>query len=123
MKIAFSRERAFTPDFNGNKSLDEADQLSATVKVMTLNDILDLGDAFKQAGFEKGDMKEMSLAQMQVLVRSAGKYVPKYVSLKGNDGFTLEDVVTYPQFLSLATELLFTLLNFSAPTEADVKNS
>lgn len=123
MKITFSRERDYTPEFNDNKALPEDDQLHASIKVMTLHDILDLGDAFKTVDFETGDMKDMSLEQMKTLVTGAGKYVPKYVTLRGNDGFTLEDTVTYPQFLGLATELLMALLTFSQPTPADVKNS
>lgn len=123
MKIQFSRERDFTPDFNANKELPEDEQLRAKIKVMVLTDILDLGDAFKQADFENGDMKDMSLEQMKMLVKSAGKYVPKYVTITGNDGFSIEDIVTYPQFLALATELLFTLLTYSQPSSADIKNS
>jgi hypothetical protein len=123
MKIEFSRSREYVPEFNGNKELPEEEQLKATISVMRLSDLLDLGDTFKEADFEEGDMKNMTLDQMKVLVKGAGQYVPKYVKLSGNDGFALDDVVQFPQFLSLAAELLFTLLSYSQPTTADVKNS
>jgi hypothetical protein len=122
LKIEFSRTREYTPEYNGNKELPENEQLKAQIKVMTLNDLLDLGDTFKQADFEQGDLKDMRIDQMKVLVNGAGKYVPKYVTLQGNDGFDLSDVVQYPQFLQLAAELLFSLLTFSQPTGTDVKN-
>jgi hypothetical protein len=88
------------PEFNGNKELPEDEQLKATISVMRLSDLLDLGDTFKQADFEEGDMKNMSLDQMKVLVKGAGQYVPKYVTLSGNDGFDARRCGAIPQFLS-----------------------
>lgn len=123
MKVAFSKETAYVPDYNENKTLSEPDRLSVTVKTMTLLDLLDLTDTLKQAGFVQGDVKDVTIDQMKTIVGSAGKYVPKYCALVNAEGFNVEDVVTYPTFLPLATELLFNLMNSSSPSEADVKNS
>lgn len=123
MKVAFSRESTYTPEFNENPKLSEPERLTVTVKVMTLLDLLDLTDVLKQAEFEKGDVKDVSIDKMRTIVAQAGKFVPKYCVLVNAEGFDVQDVVTYPFFLPLATELLFHLLNSSSPSKADAKNS
>ena len=122
MKFEFSHEITFIPDFNKNKELPEAEQITVKIKPLILFDLLDLTDVLKQAGFEKGDSKDVSQEQMRAIVGQGGKYVPKYCSLIGAEGFDLNDVVNYAHFLPLATEILFTLITNSSPTVADVKN-
>lgn len=122
MKIEFSRSIKYTPEFNGNKELPENEQLKADISIMEITDLLDLGDAFKQAKFEKGDLKDMKIEQQKTLVVNAAKYVCKYVKLTNNDGFSVDDVSKYPQFLQLSVELLFALLNGSKPNADDEKN-
>lgn len=122
MKVAFSRQNDYLPAFNNNKELPPEEQLKVTMKVMILLDLLDLTDVLKSVGFEKGDVKDLTIEQMKALVKEGGKYIPKYCVLLNADGFNLEDVVTYSTFLPLASELLFTLLNNSSPSAADVKN-
>lgn len=123
MKVAFSKEKKYVPDFNGNKELPEAEQLVAYIKPLKSGEVIDLTDVLKEAGFEKGDSKQMSSHQMKTVVQQAGHYLPTYVRLEGNDGFTIQDVADYTPFLALATELLFVLMNFSSPNQDDVKNS
>lgn len=122
MKFEFSHEIVYVPEFNKNKELPEAEQLTVKIKPMKLADLLDLTDVLKKAGFEKGDSKDATPEQMRAIVGSGGKYVPQYCTLVGAEGFDLSDVVTYAHFLALATEILFTLITKSSPVVADVKN-
>lgn len=122
MKVAFSRQTEFLPAFNKNKELAEPEQLKVTMKPMTLFDLLDLTDVLKSVGFEKGEVTDLTVAQMKSIVAEGGKYLPKYCTLVNAEGFEMADVVAYATFLPLASELLFTLLNKSSPGEADVKN-
>lgn len=122
MKIEFSREITYTPTFHGNKELPENEQLLVHLKVMSLGDMLDLMDVLKQAGFEKGDIKDMGPGQMKTVVTQAGKYIPKYCKLEHNDGFGIDDIAQFAVFMPLATEILFTLLNASSPSADDTKN-
>lgn len=122
MKIEFSREVTYIPEFNGNKELPEGEQLSVKIKVMTLSDLLDLMDVLKSSGFQKGDVKDLNPGQMKAIVTQAGKYIPKYCTLDHAEGFSVEDLAQFAVFMPLATELLFTLLNVSSPNAADAKN-
>lgn len=123
MKVNFSRETVFIPEFNDNKLLPDEEQLKIKLKVMNLLDLLDLTDILKGVGFDKGDIKDLTVEQMKTIVKEGAKYIPKYASLVGADGFTLQDITDYAAFLPLATELLFTLLNNASPNAADAKNS
>lgn len=122
MKSNFSREQVYVPEFDKNKELPDDQQLKVKVGVMKMLDLLDLTDVLKSAGFEKGDVKDLSVDQMKTIVREAGKYVPKYCTLVNAEDFSVDDTISYSQFLPLASELLFTLLNSSSPNAVDVKN-
>lgn len=122
MKVAFSRESEYLPQFNDNLKLAEHDQLKVTMKVMTLLDLLDLTDVLKSVGFEKGEVTDLTVKQMKSIVAEGGKYLPKYCALVNAEGFDMNDVIAFAHFLPLASELLFTLLNKASPNEADVKN-
>lgn len=122
MKIEFSREVNYVPEFNGNKELSESEQLVVHIKVMKLADLLDLMDVLKQAKFEKGDVKDLTPGQMKAIVTQAGKYIPLYCTLEHAEGFAVEDLAQFAVFMPLATEVLFTLLNVSSPNVADAKN-
>jgi hypothetical protein len=122
MKVAFSKEVAFVPEFNGNKALPEAEQLSFKLRPMTTLDLLDIMDVLKTAGFQVGEHTDMTTEQMKAVIGQAGKYIPKYATMAGAEGFGLEEVVGYQAFLALASEVLFQLVNISSPNASDVKN-
>lgn len=123
MKVAFSKEVPFVPEFQKNKELPLEEQLSFKLKPMITLDLIDLTDVLKTVGFTAGEQTDMTTDQMKTVVKEAGKYVPKYSTMSGADGFTIEEVIGYPAFLALASEVLFQLLNISSPNTADVKNS
>lgn len=123
MKVAFSKELPFTPEFQDNKKLPVEQQLSFLVKPMTTLDLIDLTDVLKTVGFTQGEVKDLTTEQMKTIVKEAGKYVPKYSTMSGAEGFSMDEVIAYPAFLALASEVLFQLLNVSSPNKDDVKNS
>ena len=120
---SFSKAKKYTPDFNGNKDLPEEKQLFAMLAPLTNAELFDVRDALQAAGFkEKMDSTQLTGDQQRALVKNAGSYLPSHVTLTNNEGFDINDVVNYSDFLPLAIDLLFTLIAKSTPTEADVKN-
>ncbi len=128
MKIKFSLKRDFVPEFNGNRELPEADQIKCVLTTLDNFDLLELGDAFTRAGMTDGelDTSKITTEQARVLLDATVTIIPKYTEmtgLEGDDGpLTVEQVVRFPDFQVLATELLVELAKISAPTEADRKN-
>jgi hypothetical protein len=53
------------------------------------------------------------------IATEAGEYLPKYVKLEGAEDFSIDDVIKYPPYFALAVELLFALVSFAQPNEAD----
>lgn len=127
MKVKFSLVSEFTPEWNDNKKLPEAEQCKATLKTLESMDLLELADALERQGLEgEVDTSTMSSKDIKSLLSETGRLLPKYVTIEGIEGddgpVTLEQIVTYPDFMELAVELLMKLANISQPNEGDVKN-
>lgn len=128
MKIKFSLKRPFTPEFNGNKKLPDGEQIKCILTTLDNFDLLELGDAFSRAGMNDGelDTSKIDAAQARILLDATASIIPKYTEITGldcDDGpVTVDQVVRFPDFQELATELLVELAQISAPTEADAKN-
>lgn len=124
MKANFSLTQTFVPSFNGNKDLPESAQLTATLKMPTVQDVFAILDAIQSSGVsQKADSDKLTMKQAAAIAKEAGSYIPKYVELKGNEDFSIDEVIQYPPFFALAAELLFALVQFAQPNETDVKNS
>lgn len=123
MKAGFSLTKRFVPTFLGNDKSDAAAQLVAVMKMPVVEDVFAILDRLSDAGFKKGESDQLGLAQATKIAAEAGQYIPKYIVLENAEDFTVDDVIKYPPYFPLATELLFALVNFAQPTEADVKNS
>lgn len=128
MKIAFSLKRPFVPEFNGNRDLPEADQIKCVLTTLDNFDLLELGDAFNRAGMTDGeiDTSQITTEQARILLDATVTIIPKYTELTGLEGddgpLTIEQIVRFPDFQLLATELLVELARISAPTDADRGN-
>ncbi len=127
MKVKFSLSSDFTPEWNKNKELPEGEQCKAVLRTLESMDLLELADALERQGLEgEVDTSTMSTANIRSLLSETGRLLPKYVEITGIEGdegpITLEQIVTYPDFMELAVELLMQLANISQPTEDDVKN-
>jgi hypothetical protein len=124
MKAGFSLTKRFVPTFNGNASLNAADQLVAVLSMPVVEDIFAILERLSAAGVAKEDEPaNISLARATNIAKEAGIYIPKYVKFENAEDFTVDDVIKYPPYFPLATELLFALVNFAQPNETDVKNS
>ncbi len=127
MKVKFSLITDFTPEWNGNRELPEAEQCKVTLKTLESMDLLELADALERQGIEgEVDTSTMTSKDIKSLLKETGRLLPKYVTIEGIEGddgpVTLEQIVTYPDFMELAVELLMQLANISQPTEDDIKN-
>jgi hypothetical protein len=126
MKHRFSRVTNFTPTWNGNDTLPDADQLKTVIKPLVNDDLLLLMDAL-------GSMKPQQpgvptdAADLAKIVKEAGHILPKYVEVSNleddNGPVTVVDITTYPTYLGLATELLMKCAEVSMPSENAEKNS
>lgn len=123
MKANFSLTKRFVPEWNGNRDLDGASQLVAVLSMPTVQDVFSILEKLSASGFKQGDNASLSMSQATQIAAEAGDYLPQYVVLENAEDFEMNDVIKYPPFFPLATELLFALVQFAQPSEADVKNS
>ena len=127
MKVSFSLIREYTPEWNGNRELPEAEKCTATLKTLESLDLLELADAMERQGLDGTvDTGKMKAGDIRSLVSEVGRLLPKYVDIKGLEGddgpIPVDTLVAYPEFMELAIELLLQLANISQPTEDDVGN-
>lgn len=129
MKAGFSLTKRFVPTWADNDKLNGADQCVAVLSMPTTADVFDILERLRSSGVDgKVDDQEQKalgndIVRARTLLIEAGKYIPQYVKLENAEDFSIEDVVKYPPYYPLAVELLFALVKFSQPTEADTKNS
>jgi hypothetical protein len=123
MKYAFSRSVKFVPTWNENEKLPEKDQVSFMLKPLELEDLFLLMDATQSGdGSQAGNLQ-----RVKGVVVNVGHLLPKYATMSGltdPDGsdITIADLVVYPTFLNLASEVLMKLANISMPSEATSGN-
>lgn len=127
MKVKFSLVTEYIPEWNENRELPEAEQCKASLKTLESMDLLELADALERQGVDgEVDSTKMTATDIKSLLSETGRLLPKYVSIEGIEGddgpITIEQVVTYPDFMQLAVELLMELANISQPTEEDLGN-
>jgi hypothetical protein len=123
MKAGFSLTKRFVPSFNGNKDLPTEQQLIAVLAMPEVQDVFAILERLSAAGFKAGEASSVSMSQATQIAKEAGQFIPKYVKLDNAEDFSVGDVIKYPPYFPLATELLFALVDFAQPNEADVKNS
>lgn len=122
MKSGFSLTKRYVPNWKGNDKLDAAQQLVAVLSMPNVNDLFSILDRLSAAGFTSGSDSKLSMEQATKIAKEAGQYVPVYVKLENAEDFSVSDVITFPPYFTLATELLFALVQFAQPSEDDQKN-
>lgn len=129
MKVKFSRDVVYVPEFNGNRELPPEEQMSVKLGVMDMLDYVDLAEALQVAtnGATEISSDKLNMGQIKALVKSSGEYIPKYASdLKGledeNGAVDVQALLKYPVYFPLAAEILLELVSVSTLSEADVKN-
>ena len=129
MQISFSREHVYAPEWNGNNDLPEAEQFTATLKILDVGDLLVLLDAFSKAGVEvKVEVNDVGTNELRPILETVGHLLPKYVTVKNlrnkesDIDIDVAQIVEFPYFMSLSVELLMKLAEVSTPSETDEKN-
>lgn len=128
MKVSFSLVTTYIPEWNGNSELPEDEQITVALKTLESMDMLELADALERQSIDgEVDSTKMSAKDIKALLKETGRLLPNYATVKGLEGLdglqvSIEQVVTYPDFMELAVELLMELANISQPDEDDIKN-
>jgi hypothetical protein len=123
VKTNFSLKQLYTPEWNGNKTLPEKDQLVAVMSMPDVQDTFEIIERLQANGVTAQDSATVGFARARAIAAQAGEYIPKYMVLEGAENFSVEDVIKYPPYFNLAVELLFELVRFAQPSEDDTKNS
>lgn len=129
MKVSFSKTQPYTPLWNGNQELPEKEQVKCVLGVLDMSALMDLLDAFTQAGLAgKIETDDVDATKIKPVLAQFGDLLPKHVTEFGGlfndagEAVTIEDLTTYPRFLNLSLELLMKLSEISSPSEDDAKN-
>lgn len=133
MKVKFSKKVTYIPTWNENSTLPVNEQVSVELCPMVTGDVMVLLDVFQSmADSEMVDGKlvltSSNAQSIKKLVESAGEFVPKYAkifNLTDQDGseITAEEIIKYPYYMELASEILGELAVISMPSEEEAKNS
>lgn len=122
MKAGFSLVKKFVPKWNGNR--DASEPLTVTMKMPEVGDVFSMLDVLKtQQVTTDADASSVGIERSRIIAKECGVYLPRYIELDNAEDFKIEDVVKYPPYFPLAIELLFELLAYAQPNEAEVKNS
>ena len=128
MKIGFSKEVKYSPEWRDNDT--SSHPFTATMTVVSMETLITLMDTFKSAGIEPGDEvheEDVDVDTLRKMLDTCGDLLPEHVKLSGliGDGdieITIQDVVEYGEFVGLAGELLGKLAEISSPNEDDAGN-
>jgi hypothetical protein len=128
MKVNFTPESEYVPEWNGNRDLPDDEQIKMNLSVLSMGHILNLMDIMEQAGHSgQTDDQALDVATTKKLVEMAQEILPQYVKdfrgLEVDSGpIALEAISDYPQFMALIVEITFELINRSSPNEDDKGN-
>lgn len=119
MKVKFSKTVEYIPTWRGNAGLAPAEQIKVQLNVLQFNDLLQIMEEFQKKGADgKPDARAVSSLAMNLLPRYA-----TIQNLEDDSGpMTMEQIVQYPSFMDLSTELLGKLSEISMPGDRDEKN-
>lgn len=124
MKVKFTRSATYVPEWNGNKELPEKEQISVDIRPMEFGDLLEFFDAIggAQAAMEGSTQLDTS-AILKIAPSVLSKYVDKVENLEDGDGpVQLHDLMKYPVFMGLASEIIMEIAKISTPQEEAEKN-
>ncbi len=125
MKVKFSREVPYIPEWNGNRDLPETDQVKATIKPMKVEDLILVMDAMGRKPGEAADTTNHM--DMGRLIKEAGSIIPRYVTFTGLEDesgpVSMEDMMSFGAYMPLMAELLMECAKVSMPSEMAEGNS
>lgn len=128
MKVKFSKEQKFVPEWNGNRQLPENEQMFVTIQALTLGDLILLMDGVSRAGITGAQLKsgEVTSTPMIGALKEINPVIVKYCKISGLDGddgpITIEQVCDSVHFIPLYTEIMTAVVTLSQPDETETKN-
>lgn len=127
MKVKFSREVKYIPEWNGNRELSEDEQFTATLIPLQMGDLVSLIDVINEfSSAEPGEEKSVEL-EKAVSILSRIEHLQNNIRLENLEDesgpVTPEDIVKFPRFMGLTMEIFNELAAISMPNEEDEKNS
>ena len=128
MKVDFSTELLYTPEWNGNRELEEHERIFATLKPLTLSEMIDLMDVLSYVSNVQGttNISTADTKKIGELLVSLAPIFEKNVHLQGLEGqkgsLTSTDILQYQYFMDLTTEIMNKLVELSMPSVASEKN-
>lgn len=128
MQTNFSKVVTYTPEWNGNK--EDTTPFKVQMKVAEMGPLLELVEAFQEAGLViegKVDTDALPSDSVKPILDTFGTMLPEHCTIEGligsdGDAVTIQDVVKYGHFITLAAELLGKLAEISSPSSEDEKN-
>lgn len=130
MKVKFSKERKYIPEWNGNLNLPEADQVYVIIKPIKLGDLITVMDAIARVGIKAGELNasalEANATKMITALNDAAPIITKHCTLfglSGDDGeITIQQTAENMQFFPLFSEIMAKAIEFSQPDAVTEKN-
>ena len=139
MRVQFSRARVVTPDWNGNKEQAEQEQLRFEYTPLEYGQWQDAVETLQRLGVmnaitgkpveitdeqkkEQQELFDLYKRLLPVHVKSVGAPLLPNANDAKQEPITITEIATLMPFVTLATELLATLIAISTPTERDLKN-
>jgi hypothetical protein len=126
MKIKFSRTVVYIPEWNGNRSLPQGDQIICTIKPMVLGDLVILLDVLGGMTNEDGTKTNLTAAEATKMIEATKDILPKYVEMTGledDDGpVSVDQMTMYAQYMPLASEIIMACANISSPGQSTEGN-
>lgn len=133
MKVQFSREVMYYPEWNGNLDLPENERVLVKLHPLKMGDLVSLMDVLQEASIGTVDPQSLTaldgrdVGELKQLVEACGDLIPKYAvveNLEDDTGPVNQDtLVNFPYFMELSAEILAKLAEVSMPTEVEEKNS
>lgn len=141
MRTTFSRARKITPVWNGNKELPENEQIAFEYTALEYGEWNQTSELMRRAiqrniklaeaaasdpnsiDMESDDGKQLIEVFKNLLPKNVKSVGAPLLAAVGDDKpVTMMEIATLQPFVTLAIELLATLMVVSAPSELDAKN-
>ena len=134
MKVQFSKAINYIPEWNGNRSLPDEQQIKVVFKPLTMGDLLELMDAMQEMSLDIDPENlvgtkslQANAKQVKILVETCGHLLPNYVTMTGltdadDEAVEVSQLTNYTYYMEFAGELLNQLALTSMPTDAEEKN-
>jgi len=125
MKVKFSKEVEFRPQWKNNHKLPAEEQIVAILRPVSTYDLMEILEGLSSYDKDSGAAGQMGV--MKEFLETAPAALKKYCSVSGlyngDAPVTIEEICSEPFYMELVVELLSELSSISLPNEGEEKNS